>query len=101
MNLSEANALKVRLFGELTQLQARLFDLVWRAGDTGIPSVMLSDILEKHPGAIKVHIFNLNQRLRRVGYEIRTTSLRYGYILTKLKPGNTKHEQQSASHHQR
>jgi hypothetical protein len=64
----------------LSPLRTRLFEIVQRAGDNGITTADIADMLyADHPDGgpqtahkcIHVHVYNINKKLRPAGYEIK------------------------------
>jgi hypothetical protein len=73
---------------KLTPIKVRIFDLIQRSGEEGIPSTALNILVfdgMASPNTVKAHIWQINNVIEDEGWRIRQTVPRGGYCLYRLE----------------
>jgi hypothetical protein len=71
---------EARLGVRLTPLKARIFDLIQRGGEDGVPSADLRDILNMGVDCLNSHVWQINDALLNEPYKIRSSSHCYRLV---------------------
>jgi hypothetical protein len=71
-----------RLQVQLTPTQAKIYDLIMKSGDYGMPTEVLTERLGLTACTLKTHIHHINERIADSGYRLRGHS-NIGYRLIK------------------